>query len=79
MGPISEGTRARLSALGLIAALGLIVGVALAGRPPQLRPAETFPAGPSATPEHRQRIYGEDGIFGLPGWPWRAPEATATR
>jgi hypothetical protein len=98
MGRISEGTWARLSALGLIVVLGLIVATALAGRPPDLRPAATFPpglqavqaelteapdptstAGPSASAEHRHRILGEDGIFGLPGWPWRAPEATATR
>ena len=23
-------------------------------------------------------MYGEDGIFGLPGWPWRADDAASS-
>jgi hypothetical protein len=100
---ISEGTWARFSALGLIAGLGLIVAMALAGRPPQLPPAETFPPGPQAVeaevtdvpeptlsplptgspgptptpaPSYGRYVYGDDGIFGLPGYPWRGSKAT---
>jgi hypothetical protein len=103
MSPISEGYWARLSALGLIAALGLIVAVALAGRPAPLPPAETFPAGmeaiqaevteppdptptpsrfpttspgPSPAPSYGRYVFGDDGIFGLPGYPWRGSKAT---
>jgi hypothetical protein len=31
----------------------------------------------SANGEPHHRIYGEDGIFGLPGWPWRADDTPA--
>jgi hypothetical protein len=36
------------------------------------------PAAASPTGEPRHRAYGEDGIFGLPGWPWRADDTAAT-
>lgn len=35
---------------------------------------------PSPTPSPtRHKILGEDGIFGVPGWPWRAPAGDSTR
>jgi hypothetical protein len=40
--PISEGARARLSALGLVVVLGLLVAIALAGRPAPPAPQQTF-------------------------------------
>jgi hypothetical protein len=103
MGRISEGTWARISALGLVAGLGLIVAVALAGRPPPMRPADILPTGlqaieadvtevpdptqspfptmspdspPTPAPSYGRYVYGDDGIFGLPGYPWRGSKTT---
>lgn len=126
MPEIGDGARARLSAVGVLLLLVLLVGTAVAGKPTPIRPASRLPEAtppqatlaaqvgevtdppppatprpsatanvimfwnesitlaPGATPfweaarpsptESRHKIMGEDGIFGLPGWPWRADD-----
>ena len=51
------------------------VAVASPTPPPSAPPASV--GGIVVLDPARHRVYGEDGIFGLPGWPWRADDATS--
>jgi hypothetical protein len=91
---IGDGAWARLSALSVVLLLAVLVGAAIAGRPKPPPPGPTLnaiaeavaEATPTASPiaqptrpSQHHKIAGDDGIFGMPGYPWRGTKATDTQ
>ena len=59
------------------------VAVATAAAPsptllPTVGPVVILPPDRTPVETERGRVFGEDGIFGLPGWPWRADDNAAS-
>ena len=54
----------------------VVVVPAIAEAPPTpLPPTAEAPPAPTPSPDHHNNIRGDDGIFGLPGYPWRGTKA----